>query len=269
MLGIALGISCGSLGFRVGGAPDGKVETLAWNNLMLDLERYTPGYRPPVSARMFAYVEMAAYEAALPDLQGYVSMEQYCPGYVRPAILPAKGQFHLPSSINAAYAQILRDFFPTTPEHLKKRIDDLEDSYARRFHEIIDANILYQSKTYGQSVSKAVWQWSATDKEGHDAFYTTSDRNYVADSSPGCWHPQGKRPLPPLLPNWKGAQFCCHYSRHTGELPRLSKNRRVPDYTRKRWKFFRLQSLRKSLDCRTLERRFAGTDGYRLAAGFL
>lgn len=203
MLGIALGQSCGSLGDSESEEHRMATEaTLAWNNLMLDLERYTPGYRPPVSARMFAYVEMAAYEAALPDLQGYVSMEQYCPGYVRPAILPAKGQFHLPSSINAAYAQILRDFFPTTPEHLKKRIDDLEDSYARRFHEIIDVNILYQSKTYGQSVSKAVWQWSATDKEGHDAFLYNFDRNYVADSSPGCWHPQGKRPLPPLLPNW-------------------------------------------------------------------
>jgi hypothetical protein len=203
LLSIALGLSCRDAGAME--SPEHRMATettLAWNRLMLDLERYTPGYRPPVSARMFAYVEMAAYEAALPDMPDYVSMEQYCPGYVRPAILPAKGQFHLPTSINAAYAQILRDFFPTTADHLKKRIDDLEENNARRFHDIIDSEILYQSKTYGQSVSKAVWQWSTTDKEGHDAFLYNYDRNYVPSEAPGCWHPRAKRSLPPLLPNW-------------------------------------------------------------------
>lgn len=176
--------------------------TLAWNGLMLDLERYTPGYRPPVSARMFAYVEMAAYEAALPDMKGYVSMEQFCPGYDRPAIMPAKGRFHLPTSLNAAYAQILRDFFPTTPDHLKKRIDVLEETYARRFHDIIDNDILCQSKTFGQAVSKAVWQWSITDKEGHDGFLYNYDRNFVPPACAGCWQPKEKRPIPALLPNW-------------------------------------------------------------------
>lgn len=176
--------------------------TIAWNRLMLDLERYTPGYRPPISARMFAYVEMAAYEAALPDLKGYESMEQYCPGYVRPSILPSMTKFHLPTSVNAAYAQILRDFFPTTPDYMKKRIDDLEDQYVRRFHEIIDTDILYQSKTFGQSVSKAVWQWSMTDKEGHDAFLYNFDKKYIPPACAGCWQAQGNRPLPALLPNW-------------------------------------------------------------------
>ena len=48
---------------------------LTWNHLALDLERNTLGYRPPVGARMFAYVEMAAYEASLPGLHDYISME--------------------------------------------------------------------------------------------------------------------------------------------------------------------------------------------------
>jgi membrane-associated phospholipid phosphatase len=151
---------------------------------------------------MFAYVEMAAYEASLPDLDGYISMEQYCPGYVKTSIVVQKGQFHLPTSLNAAYAQILRDFFPTCPNHLKKRIDVLEETYARRFHEIIDSKILYQSQTFGQAASKAVWQWSMTDKEGHDAFLYNYDRNYQPDTCAGCWQPRGKRPLPALLPNW-------------------------------------------------------------------
>jgi len=203
LLGIVLGQSCRQLAEAESEEHRIAAEaTLAWNKLMLDLERYTPGYRPPVSARMFAYVEMAAYEAALPDMKGYISMEQYFPGYAKPSIAPVKGQFHLPTSLNAAYAQILRDFFPTTPQNLKNQINDLEETYARRFHDIIDSHILYQSKTFGQSVSKAVWQWSMTDKEGHDAFLFNYDRRFVADTCAGCWQPNNKRPLPALLPNW-------------------------------------------------------------------
>ncbi|MCC6280789.1 MAG: vanadium-dependent haloperoxidase [Saprospiraceae bacterium] len=203
LLGIVLGQSCGPMGEMESADHQTATETtLAWNRLMLDLERYTPGYRPPVSARMFAYVEIAAYEASLPDLEGFVSLEQYFPGYAKPAIVVAKGQFHLPTSLNAAYAQILRDFFPTTPNHLKKRIDALEETHARRFHEIIDSRILDQSKTFGQAVSKAVWQWSMNDKEGHDAFLYNYDRNFEPENCTGCWKPNGKRSIPALLPNW-------------------------------------------------------------------
>ena len=41
---------------------------LKWNELFLELERFTPGYRPPVSARASAYIGLAAYEAVLPGM---------------------------------------------------------------------------------------------------------------------------------------------------------------------------------------------------------
>ena len=203
LLGIILSQSC-----QATGEPESEEHrqateaTLAWNHLMLDLERYTPGYRPPISARMFAYVEMAAYEAALPDMKGYLSMEQFCAGYARPAVRPSADRFHLPSSINAAYAQILRNFFPTTTDQMKKRIDLLEETYARRFHDVIDSDVLNQSRTFGQAVSQAVWQWSITDREGHDGFLYNYDRKFVMPACAGCWQPNGSHPLPPLLPEW-------------------------------------------------------------------
>lgn len=203
LLGILLGESCQDLGIKE--SPEYQLATettLAWNRLTLDLERYTPGYRAPISARMFAYVEMAAYEAALPGLKDNLSMDIYCPGYIKPSPALVKGNFYLPSSLNAAYAHILRDFFPTTTDQMKQEIDRLENTYAQRFYELIDSNILYQSSMFGQAASKAVWAWSMTDQEGHDAFLYNYDRNYVPETCAGCWQPVEKRAAPALLPNW-------------------------------------------------------------------
>lgn len=175
---------------------------LAWNRLMLSLERHTPGYRPPVSARAFAYIEMAAYEAVLPSLPGYVSLENFLPGYVRPNTDVAAAQLYMPACLNAAYAQILRDFFPTAPVHLKKRIEQLESEYAHFLGKKTDSQTLDLSVAYGLAVSKSVWEWSATDVEGHDAFLFNYDRDYTPSVCAGCWEPAENRPMPALLPHW-------------------------------------------------------------------
>ncbi len=94
---------------------------LGWNNLLLELERHTPGYRPPVSARMFAYVALGAYETALPALPNYRSLETDLPGF-RKTALPTEGlPLNLPASLNACYAHIVARFFlmPKKPCWLK------------------------------------------------------------------------------------------------------------------------------------------------------
>ena len=77
---------------------------LKWNELFLNLERFTPGYRPPVSARTSAYIGLAAYESVVGGMDGYNSMTAYFPGLVLPA--PEAGQAnHWPSELVAAYAK--------------------------------------------------------------------------------------------------------------------------------------------------------------------
>ena len=34
---------------------------LTWNQLFLEMERFTPGYRPPISARSSGYINLIAY----------------------------------------------------------------------------------------------------------------------------------------------------------------------------------------------------------------
>jgi membrane-associated phospholipid phosphatase len=175
---------------------------LAWNHLALDLERNTIGYRPPVSARMFAYVEMAAYEASLPGLRHYTSLEHYVTGYEKLNEKFGEGQFYLPASLNAAYAQILRNFFPTTSTGLQQQIDLLEKQYAQSFLQKTSSTVLDSSAAFGKAVAGKVWGWSKTDREGNDGYLYNYDRGYEPPSCPGCWQPTGEHPMPALLPYW-------------------------------------------------------------------
>ncbi|MBL7809531.1 MAG: vanadium-dependent haloperoxidase [Saprospiraceae bacterium] len=185
--------------------PERKLATemaIRWNQLALDLERHTMGYRPPVSARMFAYVEMAAYEASLPDMPDYISMEKFVEGYQKPSESFGKDQFSLPSSINAAYAQILRRFFASAPKKILLEVDLQE----QRFRQNLPANtpemVVNNSVAFGQKVADIVWEWSKTDKEGHNGHLYNYDHGYEPQSCESCWQPTGEHASPALLPYW-------------------------------------------------------------------
>ncbi|MBL7805356.1 MAG: vanadium-dependent haloperoxidase [Saprospiraceae bacterium] len=174
----------------------------AWNALLLDLERHTEGYRAPVSARMFAYMGMAAYESAMPALiQDHLSVAAYCPGYAPPPI-PKSGVFNLPASLNAAYGQSIRHFFPTASQQMKQRIEDTETGLAKQFVSGLADENYARSVAYGRSVADAVWQWSRMDSLGHDAYLYNYDRSYVPPVCIGCWQPDEIHRTPALTPHW-------------------------------------------------------------------
>jgi len=177
---------------------------LDWNRLLLDLEWHTPGYRPPVSARMFAYAEMAAYEASLPAMDGYISMETQFPGYQKPVGSPP--DYYLPAALNAAYAQIARAFFHTTSGELKQKIESLELRHVHSIPPSVETLSINASIDFGKKAAVAVWKYSISDTLGHDGFMYNYDKNYALKLKLGCWRPEEERPIPPLLPHWGGVR---------------------------------------------------------------
>ncbi|NJK82602.1 MAG: hypothetical protein HC912_01100 [Saprospiraceae bacterium] len=84
---------------------------LQWNELYLEVERFTRGYVAPVSARAHAYINLAAYESALP---GMVDTYRSFNGYYQDLELPDAsliGSIHYPTAVNAAYENAMRLFF--------------------------------------------------------------------------------------------------------------------------------------------------------------
>lgn len=174
---------------------------LRWNALLLELDRHTPGYRAPVSARAFAYAEMAAYEAALPALSGYFSLKKLYPEYVPPAP-PTAADYQLPIALSTAYAHILRKFFPTASSTVLEKVNALEAEYFRANATEGETLAAEQSVLFGRAVAEAVWKFSTLDSAGHDGFLYNYDRDFTPRTEAGCWKPNSERPMPALLPNW-------------------------------------------------------------------
>lgn len=185
--------------------PERKAATrmaIRWNQMILELERHTMGYRPPVSARMFAYVEMAAYEASLPDLPDHVSLEKFVSGYQKVGESFGEEQFILPAGLNAAYAAILRHFFATAPKTLLLEIDLLEQRNLQDLLADYPQAAVGESADYGKKVAEVVWEWAKTDKEGHNGHLYNYDHGYEPAECTGCWQPTGEHASPALLPYW-------------------------------------------------------------------
>ncbi len=175
---------------------------LEWMTLLLDLERFTTGYRPPVSARAFGYIGLAGYEAVVPGmLDQYNSVAPELPGLVLPRI-DRNQEYHWPTAIHAAYGSIMASFFPTAPALQQQRLFSLREKYNRIFQDELPADVFNRSLDWGTDVANAIFRWSVTDQNGHEAYLRNHDLNYVPPQGEHTWQPTYPDYTPALLPHW-------------------------------------------------------------------
>lgn len=171
-----------------------------WNRLLLELEWHTQGYRAPISARMFAYTEMAAYEAALPAMAGYTSLNRTHQGYQR-CFVSAENYF-LPAAVNTAFAFMARAFFSTAPPNYFEKIQQLEAQYNLEITTQANKADIQYSNAFGYQTAAAVWQYSTQDSIGHNGVKDNYDLHFKPEVRAGCWKIDSHYPSPPLLPHW-------------------------------------------------------------------
>lgn len=175
---------------------------LEWNKLFLEIDRYAPGYRPPAAARMLAYTGLAAYESAVGGMQDFNSMKAMFPDLNLPPFQPNKKYYHWPASVNAAYAEMFRFFYPHITPDLVAKINALEKKFEDEFKATESSEIMNQSVDYGRSVAQAVINWSKTDLSGHDAYL-----NPYPSYHPPVQGPNGEYYWQPTLPDYTPALF--------------------------------------------------------------
>lgn len=174
-----------------------------WYRYALEVEPLAEGFRPPIVARMYAYVGLAAYEAALPALgPDYQSTAQLYPElHLPPATLGET--YYLPAILNACYSTMYKNFFTLALDHQvgekRKALEASWDAWCRRE---TDETTFLRSKKYGEAVATAVCAWAASDSLGHQAYLHLYDRNYLPPKGEGKWAPCLDFPLPALLPHW-------------------------------------------------------------------
>lgn len=172
-----------------------------WNELLLEVDRFTPGYLPPVSARAFGYIGLAVYETALPGMPGYKSLGRHFQGLSLPA--PERNAtYHYPAAINSAYATMVAHLYPGIPAAPYSEVVTLRQVLQGQYEAEASAEVIDASVEWGRAVADAVFAWSSTDPVGHEGYLRPRDPNYIPPAGPGKWQPTYPDFAPALLPHW-------------------------------------------------------------------
>jgi len=175
---------------------------LLWNQLYLEVERYTPGYKPPVSARNIGYINLAAYEAIVNGSGfSYRSLVPYYDGL--DIDKPEEDiRYDWEVCMHAAYERSFELFFPVAPAAQQFKILDVSSALTERMQLHVDPVVYQRSVRYGQYVAQTVYDWSMDDEWGHEGYLKNTDAQYFPPSADGLWTPTYPDYLPALLPHW-------------------------------------------------------------------
>jgi hypothetical protein len=178
---------------------------LKWHDLFAELDRYAGGYRPTPSPRALGYMNLAAYESVLPGLPLYQSLARniYRVNVPNTTI----GQlYHWPAALNGVYYTMCKAFFPHVSNELKAKIEQLYATNMDGFKSSASLATIVRSQAHGVAVANAIYEWSATDAVGHNAYLTPQPTTYNRPIGPFLW-----QPAPPLygtaaFPYWGKAR---------------------------------------------------------------
>jgi hypothetical protein len=174
---------------------------LKWFYFFEEIDRYAPGYRPPASARATAYIGLAGYEAAVHGMPQYQSLSNHFSGLVLPT--PDIGfRYHWPAAVNAAYNAIFRKFYPHIRVEQKIEISNIYLTLQNKFIQEQGEQVVMRSAAFGEAVANAIFDWSAKDIVGHDAYLNPRPLDYVPPVGQGLWRPTPPDFTPALFPYW-------------------------------------------------------------------
>lgn len=174
---------------------------LDWMSFYTEIERFTPGYRPPVSARTVAHIGLAGYESVVRGMPDYNSLSSLYFGLSVPNIQSGV-EYHWPTCLHAAYAKSFEFFFPTAPSAQQQKLFVLIEKYNDRFSAELPQDVYNRSREYGENVAGAIYDWSRLDDAGHEGYLHNTDPSYNPPSGPGLWQPTFPDYSEALLPYW-------------------------------------------------------------------
>ena len=190
--------SCQYQEFNQGKKTSQIIET--WYDHMLVLNRYTDGYRPPVSARTFAYIGIGAWTCLSMTNPLFENLQNQISG------LPFshysnKEPINLEICLNAYYYQVIRKFYPHTLMTLKEETKKLYEKLDEDLQKKKSTGNRSNSISLGNEIAEQIYKIAAGDSISHMAYLFNYDPNYYTIDSHGIWS-TSKNQMPALLPHW-------------------------------------------------------------------
>lgn len=198
-LGLIINIGCKKATL---GNQDVKSIITQWNEKFLSLNENTDGFRPPVSARTFAYTGIGARQLACIENN---KMQPWRDSFFD-SDLPRISHFKLDVALNAYYHTIVKNFYPNATMTMKHQADDLYKSILDQLSRN-DTIGLQSSIDIGDQLSGEIFTYSSQDSISRLSFLYNFDKDYKINQNEGHWQPTGEFPMPALLPHWGKAKM--------------------------------------------------------------
>jgi hypothetical protein len=151
-------------------------------------------YSPPVASRIYAYVTVAGYEAAIHNNPNYISLAGQLHG-LTPVPNPQPGK-QCDYSLAAVHAIL------TVGKSLVISENKISDFHKRILQEFkstgMPEDVLANSISFGDAVAKHILAWAAKDNYKE----TRSFAKYTVDDEEGTWKPTPPAYMRAIEPHW-------------------------------------------------------------------
>ncbi|MEM1357918.1 MAG: vanadium-dependent haloperoxidase [Bacteroidota bacterium] len=180
------------------GNPDLVVE---WTDLLLDLERYASGMRPNASARALAYIYLAAYETAVPQMEGYRSNDNRLRRF-RIEDDQRDNPLSVELALNTAFAEVIDHFLLNLPSDQRDKISLFASEKLGELSAGLPAQEISNSEDWGRYVARQVISYSQTDEAAEEQILDPQPRSYEPPTGDGYWT-YSADPERALFPYWE------------------------------------------------------------------
>jgi hypothetical protein len=165
-----------------------------WNKKLTDII-ITDVFSPPVCSRIYAYCNVAAYEALVPSNAQYKSFAERLNG-LQAAPIPATkiDSNYFPISSVIAFTTVAQKLLFNTDAMKEMEVEYLEELDKLR----VNASIKAKAIEYGRTVGQHIVAWAM--KDGY--VERNSNPGYFVSDNPASWQPTPPDYMDAVEPNW-------------------------------------------------------------------
>lgn len=174
---------------------------IEWMDLFLEIDRYAAGMRPTATARAIAYINLAAYETAVPFYNNLESNDGKIPRFDLDANL-RNDNVDLSLALNACYADVMDHFMLSLPNSERSKIDALEDKLENTLEEGLSHNQIDDSRSWGRRVAREIIDYSRSDRRAERQITDPQPTSYEPPTGEGYWTFSAE-PERALFPFWE------------------------------------------------------------------
>lgn len=168
-------------------------QLIVWNNHLSEII-IKDIFTPPVASRIYAYPNIAAYEALAPAYPAYHSLASRLNGLADIPQPDTTKEMYLPVSSIIAFSTVGKKLIL---DELK--MEEYEEEYLAQIRKIgIREEVLNNSIAYGRQVGEHILAWSK--KDGY--VETRALTRHVISKEPGAWQPTAPDYMPAVEPHW-------------------------------------------------------------------